>query len=61
MNAIRCAAKGPGASYLCGANVFSSCEPCPTYWSLAVWANVTTIVFGASILQVGQEGSVETK
>ncbi len=49
VNAIRQAVHTLGDSNLCGAVLFSSCEPCPMCASLAVWANVTTIVFGASI------------
>lgn len=56
MNAIRCAATVVGASDLCGAVLFSTCEPCPMCSALAVWANVTTIVFGASIEQTLQLG-----
>ena len=56
VNAIRGAAKVVGASDLCGAVLFSTCEPCPMCSALAVWANVTTIVFGASIEQTVQLG-----
>jgi len=56
MNAIRGAADVIGDTDLCGAVLFSTCEPCPMCSALAVWANVTTIVFGASIDQTGQLG-----
>ena len=56
VNAIRGAAHAVGDANLCGAVLFSTCEPCPMCSSLAVWANVTTIVFGASIQQTAQLG-----
>jgi len=56
VNAIRKAVKVYGDTDLCGAVLFSTCEPCPMCTALAVWANVTTIVFGASIEQTAQLG-----
>jgi tRNA(adenine34) deaminase len=49
VNAIRRAVRVLGDSNLSGAILFSSCEPCPMCASLAVWANVSAIVYGASI------------
>ena len=49
MNAIRAAVQVTGDADLSGAILFSACEPCPMCSALAVWANVTTIVYGASI------------
>jgi guanine deaminase len=49
VNAIQSAIKISGGSNLSGAILFSTCEPCPLCTSLAVWSNLTTIVFGASI------------
>jgi tRNA(Arg) A34 adenosine deaminase TadA len=43
--AIRKAVKKFGDANLCGAIIFSTCEPCPICSSLAVWANLTTIVY----------------
>jgi len=56
VNAIRQAVKTLGDSNLCGAVLFSSCEPCPMCSSLAVWANVTTIVYGISIEESARLG-----
>ncbi len=49
VNAIRQACRILGDSDLSGAVLISTCEPCPMCSSLVVWANLTTIVFGASI------------
>jgi len=54
VNAIRQAVKTLGDTNLCGAILFSTCEPCPMCASLAVWANVTTIVYGVSIEETAQ-------
>jgi tRNA(Arg) A34 adenosine deaminase TadA len=56
VNAIRKAVKVYGDTDLCGALLFSTCEPCPMCAALAVWANVTTIVFGASTEQTARLG-----
>ena len=56
MNAVRQAAKALGDADLCGAILFSTCEPCPMCTSVAVWANVTTIVYGASIAETAEMG-----
>ncbi len=49
VNAIRQSVQLTGNPDLSGAVLFSTCEPCPMCSSLAVWANLTTIVYGASI------------
>lgn len=49
VNAIRQAVKKIKTRDLSGAILFSTCEPCPMCSSLAVWSNLTTIVYGASI------------
>jgi tRNA(Arg) A34 adenosine deaminase TadA len=56
MNAIRQAVKARHDPDLCGAILFSTCEPCPMCTSLAVWADVTTIVYGISIQETVQLG-----
>lgn len=56
MNAIRAAIRATGDPELCGAVLFSTSEPCPMCAALAVWANPTTIVFGASIVETAARG-----
>jgi tRNA(adenine34) deaminase len=56
MNALRQAAKAHQDPDLTGAILFSTCEPCPMCASLAVWANVTTIVYGVSIQETAAMG-----
>ncbi|MFC1852100.1 nucleoside deaminase [candidate division CSSED10-310 bacterium] len=56
VNAIRQAVKTKKDDDLCGAVLFSTCEPCPMCSSLAVWANITTIVYGVSIAETARLG-----
>ncbi|HVM72263.1 MAG TPA: nucleoside deaminase [Anaerolineales bacterium] len=56
VNAIRQAVQAMGDSNLSGAILFSTCEPCPMCSSLAVWANLTSVVFGASIEETAAMG-----
>jgi len=56
VNAIRQAVKTKGDANLCGAVLFSTCEPCPMCASLAVWANVTTIAYGISVEEAAELG-----
>jgi len=56
VNALRQAVSNLGDGNLCGAVLFSTCEPCPMCSALAVWANVTTIVYGASIEETARLG-----
>ena len=56
VNAIRQAVQALGDSNLSGAILFSTCEPCPMCSSLAVWANLTTIVYGVSIEETARMG-----
>lgn len=55
-NAIRQAVAKFGYDNLCGGVLFATCEPCPMCSSLAVWANLTTIVYGASIEETAKYG-----
>ena len=56
VNAIRQAVQALGDSNLSGAILFSTCEPCAMCSSLAVWANLTSIVYGASIEDTARLG-----
>jgi tRNA(Arg) A34 adenosine deaminase TadA len=56
VNAIRQAVQVLGDDNLSGAILFSTCEPCPMCSSLAVWTNLTTIVYGASMAEMAQLG-----
>jgi tRNA(adenine34) deaminase len=56
VNAVRLAAARLGEADLSGAVLLSTCEPCPMCSSLAVWANVTTLVYGVSIEETAQMG-----
>jgi tRNA(Arg) A34 adenosine deaminase TadA len=56
MHAIREAVQSIGDANLSGAILFSTCEPCSMCFSLAVWANLTTIVYGASIQETALLG-----
>jgi tRNA(Arg) A34 adenosine deaminase TadA len=56
MNAIRQAVQTRHDPNLGGAILFSTCEPCPMCAALAVWANLTTIVYGISIAETAQLG-----
>lgn len=56
VNAIRQAVKTIDDDNLCGAILFSTCEPCPMCASLGVWANMTTIVYGISIEETAKLG-----
>jgi tRNA(adenine34) deaminase len=56
VNAIRQAVHALGDGDLAGAVLFSTCEPCPMCSSLAVWANLSAIVFGASIEDTAARG-----
>jgi tRNA(adenine34) deaminase len=56
VNAIRQAVRTLGDANLSGAILFSTCEPCPMCSSLAVWANLTAIVYGVSIQETAQLG-----
>jgi tRNA(adenine34) deaminase len=56
LNAIRQAVQIVGEGNLSGAVLFSTCEPCPMCSSLAVWANLTGIVYGVSIEETVRMG-----
>jgi tRNA(adenine34) deaminase len=56
LNVIREAARVLNDENLSGVILFSTCEPCSMCSSLAVWANVSAIVFGASIERTAARG-----
>jgi tRNA(Arg) A34 adenosine deaminase TadA len=56
VNAIRRGVHALGDANLSGAILFSTCEPCPMCSSLAVWANLTTIVYGVSVQETAGMG-----
>lgn len=56
VNAIRQAVKVYGDANLSGCLLFSTCEPCPMCSSLAEQANLTGIVYGASIKEIARLG-----
>ncbi|MEW5774721.1 MAG: nucleoside deaminase [Thermodesulfobacteriota bacterium] len=56
VNALARAVRELGDPDLRGAVLYSTCEPCPMCASLAVWSNVTAMVYGASIAQTAALG-----
>jgi tRNA(Arg) A34 adenosine deaminase TadA len=56
VNAIREACRVLKDGNLCGAVLVSTCEPCPMCSSLAVWANVSALAYGASIKETAALG-----
>jgi tRNA(Arg) A34 adenosine deaminase TadA len=56
VNAVRQAVRALGQDDLCGALLVSTCEPCPMCSSLAVWANLSGVAFGASIADTARLG-----
>ncbi len=61
VNAIRQACARLGDSDLSGAVLVSTCEPCPMCSSLAVWANLTTLVYGVSIEETALMGKARIR
>jgi tRNA(Arg) A34 adenosine deaminase TadA len=54
--AIRQAVAALNGSDLCGALLLSTCEPCPMCMGLTIWANVTTVIYGSSIVDTAAMG-----
>jgi tRNA(Arg) A34 adenosine deaminase TadA len=48
MTAIRAASRKLGSRYLRGMTLYSTLEPCPMCVSVAIWARLDGIVFGAT-------------
>lgn len=61
VNAIRQAVQALDDTNLSGAILFSTCEPCPMCSSLAVWANLTTLVYGISIEETAKMGKARIR
>lgn len=61
LNAVRQAVRLTGDANLSGGILFSTCEPCPMCSSLAVWANLTTIVYGVSIEETASLGKARIR
>ncbi len=61
VNVLREAVRVRGEANLSGAILVSTCEPCPMCSSLAVWANVTSIVYGASIEETANLGKARIR
>jgi guanine deaminase len=61
VNALRAAIGKTGDGNLSGAVLVSSCEPCPMCATYAVWANVSAIVYGASIGETAAMGRTRIK
>ncbi|MGH7558904.1 MAG: nucleoside deaminase [Gemmatimonadota bacterium] len=51
INAIREATKKLRSLSLRGCILYSTCEPCPMCMSASIWAEIDTVVFGASTLE----------
>ncbi len=51
INAIRDAARELQSLSLRGCTLYSTCEPCPMCMSACIWAEVDTVVFGASTME----------
>jgi len=51
VNAIRLATQKLGRISLRGCVLYSTCEPCPMCMSACIWAEVDTVVYGASTLE----------
>ena len=51
MNALRDATRGLQRLSLRGCTLYTTCEPCPMCMSACIWAELDTIVFGASRME----------
>ena len=58
MNVLRQAARMLGTGNLSGVVLLSTCEPCPMCAAMAVWSNVSAIVFGASAAETASRGKL---
>jgi len=51
VNAVRAAPRALGRLSLAGTVLYSTCEPCPMCMSACIWAEVDTVVYGASTME----------
>ena len=51
INAIRLATKALDHLWLRGCVLYSTCEPCPMCMSACIWAEVDSVVYGASTME----------
>jgi tRNA(Arg) A34 adenosine deaminase TadA len=51
INAIRAATRRLRRLSLRGCTLYSTCEPCPMCMSACIWAEIDTVVFGASTME----------
>jgi tRNA(Arg) A34 adenosine deaminase TadA len=51
MNAIRDATRKLRSLSLGGCTLYSTCEPCPMCMSACIWAEIETVVYGATTLE----------
>jgi len=49
INAVRKAVKKVGSQSLKGCTLYSTCEPCSMCMSTSIWAEIETVVFGATV------------
>jgi tRNA(Arg) A34 adenosine deaminase TadA len=61
LNAIQQAVRLSGDANLSGGILYSTCEPCPMCSSLAVWANLTTLIYGISIEETASLGKARIR
>ncbi len=56
IQAIRLACREVGSVQLTGAEIYSTCEPCPMCFAACHWAGIRRIVFGARIADAAAAG-----
>jgi tRNA(adenine34) deaminase len=61
LKVMRQAVQAAGDGNLCGGILFSTGEPCPMCTSLAVLANVTTLVYGVSAAETTRPGQTHIR
>lgn len=59
--ALRTACRAAGGILLEGAEVATTCEPCPMCMAALHWARVATVYYGATIADAGQAGFNELR